>query len=426
MMGLHDLIQERNWSRAVVYLQEHPEEANVANPRGETPLICACGMIPNEDIPTREQFLWALIAVNPNALLSTHPTNGDLPLHMICRMSCCFSSELLQEFLIRQPVTAWQPNKVALAHTPLFVLLQRVPFFRENGTNFPRSYWNPEVHHIISNYLEKVELLVDAMMISQQQLPTNHPGIHLLGCNKSTENNNSTHPTTPYIIHAFLSLAESRLSMWVLEYLADKYPRQLRIRDESGQLPLHLFLTTYPAPRQVGGMIRVFLTEHPHGRFFPRGQGFFRVLLTKYPHAARARLFSKWGCPDNETSKKTTSSGTVYGRYPLHIALAYRRRWRDGTREIFQAAPDIARLRDPVNGRYPLHTALAIQLTWYEGIQQLVEAAPEILSVQDPVTMLYPFQLAALAYQDSRELHLQRETIFQLVRHRPDLCYVKV
>ena len=57
---------------------------------------------------------------------------------------------------------------------------------------------------------------------------------------------------------------------------------------------------------------------------------------------------------------------------------------------------------------------------WEGGVQELCQVAPDVLSIRDPVTLLYPFQLAAISHQD-KWVEEDMETIFQLLRHCPEL-----
>jgi hypothetical protein len=372
---LYDLVLDMDWNRAILHCQKQPQDAKFQDGDGlETPLYLACQWNPPLEL------VQALIQTNPDALLWTSREHADLPLHMICRYGST-NVAVLKEFLIK-PATACHATKYG--KTPLWVLWEYARPDCMTTTEYNRP-WTREQHQQVQEFWGKVELIVEAIATSRQQswpargtdddvLQGNRAGNSSNdNNNNNNNNNNSSKQTVLYKIHALVSMGALGCPCPVLEYICDQYPLQLQTRDESGQLPLHLAV----GPTQW----------HPCGnrKYKPREQDIIQLLLTRYPDAARCRLFSRWDYFDKETGKRTSTRKSV----------------------------------DPLNGRYPLHIALANRHTWEGGVRELFQAAPEMLSVQDPVTLLYPFQLAAIPFRDN--LVVDTGTILQLMKQRPDL-----
>ena len=114
------------------------------------------------------------------------------------------------------------------------------------------------------------------------------------------------------------------------------------------------------------------------------------------------------------------------GHLPLHIAIHKRRRLEPKERSflvyLLKAYPNgaLERIYSDYD-RYPLHSAVANGHTWSNGIQDIFLASPQLLVVRDPYTGLFPFQLAGIPINEKPCDTDNLETIYQLLRARPDV-----
>ena len=150
--------------------------------------------------------------------------------------------------------------------------------------------------------------------------------------------------TTLYILHAAVSLAEC-CPLKVLHYVLHQYPEQIRLRDHTGRLPLHIALSwSVQQNQQPQASLR---------KFHPKESQVSYQLLQHYPAAAGIR---------DDT-----------GRYPLHTALA-----QDGhagvIREICRCAPRVLAEPDPCTQLYPFQMSDDLDVTYY-----LLRQMPSVL-----------------------------------------------
>ena len=97
-----------------------------------------------------------------------------------------------------------------------------------------------------------------------------------------------------------------------------------------------------------------------------------------------------------------------FGQTALSVAAKAQNR-KEWCREIIscliEANPMAARRRTDPEG-YPLHLALKSGKLWDFGVKMIFEAAPDVLKVKDPTTGLYPWAIAA------KEVNRDREHIY--------------
>ncbi|CAB9501874.1 expressed unknown protein [Seminavis robusta] len=356
---LYDLVLDMDWTSVIRHCRDNPEDARFQEGDGlESPLYLACQWNPPVNA------VKALIRANPDALLWTSREHRDLPLHMICR-SPATSPELVREMLRTHPESACHATKYG--KTALWVLCEySQPDCMKASDNVSNRPFTLEQHEQIQAFWEKIEIVVEAVAKSRQ---------HSWPARQETQQEDNVGML--YRVHGLVSLGALGCPIRVLEYICDKYPQQLRVRDESGQLPLHLAV----GPTQWS----------PSGirKYKPREQAIIQLLLRQYPEAALVRLHSMWDYYDKETGKR-----------------------REDCSSSDKGAMD-------KEGRYPLHIALANRHTWKGGVQELFLAAPRVVAIKDPVTQLYPFQLAAIPIREN--LAVDAGTIVELLRQRPDL-----
>jgi ankyrin repeat protein len=138
------------------------------------------------------------------------------------------------------------------------------------------------------------------------------------------------------------------------------YPEQLRMKDGSGNLPLHN-AAAYPPTTMPGAA--TILRRHPRHMAVTITKDPVEVLIQGYPLAASI----------------PNSSGHV----PLHIALSRgQRRWRTGVSSIFLAAPQVLLTLDLETQLLPFQLAAAVN-SHDDGEQedkaQVVETILELL-----------------------------------------------
>jgi len=406
---LYDLVLDLNWDRVIQHCQEHPHDAAFQDfDTSESPLYLACQWSP----PLAA--IQALIAANPKALSWTSREHRDVPLHSICRYPTT-SVEVLQAFVEPDPSTALLPTKYG--KTSLQVLWQ---FARPECIKENRVPALDEEQEQVDIFWAKMNLLVDAVAKSRQESwprRAEDATSHHRSTSRETEgqeddeNDETDSSSSPYLyrVHAVVSLGALGCPCEVLEYVVQKYPHQLSQRDESGQLPLHIAV----GPSQWS----------PNGKrkYKPREQEIVQMLLKHYPQAAQRRLFSVWDyypylLPGGSSASSTTTTSSIQNMdesssHHHYSHLPKRQRQQQEQQE--QERPTMDR-----KGRYPLHVALANRHTWAGGVQDLFQAAPELLSVRDPVTQLLPFQLAAVPVRNN--LTVDITTIWELLRHQPE------
>lgn len=369
---LYDLVLDLNWPAVIRHCHNHPQDALFQEgDTQETPLYLACQWNPPLEV------LQVLIATHPPALQMTAREHRDVPLHMLCRYPAT-PVEALQACVTPYPASAFQTTKYG--KTALHVLWEygRPDCMKGSANNstaasmgeeeHPPShpYYTHEERQEVQIFWEKMEVLVEAVARTRQQ---------------SLDNLKNYDPEVLYHVHAVVFLGTLECPDEVLEYICRRHPRQLSQRDETGQLPLHLAV----GPRQWSSSRR---------KYKPREQASIRLLLQRYPDAAIQQLYSSVGDHSEGSSVDhrppvTTGNGVI--RYD----------------------------NNHNNGRYPLHIALAHRHTWAGGVQDLFEAAPGILSIRDPLTQLYPFQLAAVPVLEN--LTVDITTIWELLRRRTEL-----
>jgi ankyrin repeat protein len=127
-----------------------------------------------------------------------------------------------------------------------------------------------------------------------------------------------------YLLHAAVSIGSLLCPDSVLDFCLDQHAHLVRHRDSTGRLPLHLVV----GPAAYSEMSR--------RRYKPRELHALHRLLERFPEAARQQ-------DPNEQ----------FGRMPLHTALLNGHEWYGGVKELFEAAPEVALVLDPVTMLYP-------------------------------------------------------------------------
>ena len=288
---LYDLVIDMNWDRVIWYCQEYPSTARfVEGDSSETPLHAAVQMHPSVWV------IRALIEAYPPALTMT-ARNGESPLHMACRFKA--SVEVLQELV------QWQPSSILIdtkfGFTPVHTLWQSHTAV-EDRADHDSELW------------QKMKILLQGVAKYRQE--------EWYGTKEAIPEQ-----ATLYILHAAVSLGSphfySAATMEILNFCLEQYPKQIRQRDESGRLPLHL--ATGPARWSC----------RAKRRYKPRELETLQRLLDLHPEAAQV------------------SDPTTPGRLPLHTALAHRHEWVGGVELLVRCYPDALVLPDPVTGLLP-------------------------------------------------------------------------
>ena len=300
---LYGLCVKRNWHKVERVCQSKPESAKYRGDEGSTPLHEACKCRPSVRVVQSLLAAYKAATDLPNA-------KNELPLHLACRYNASVS--VLKELVKASPTSA--SYRTSSNVTAVNILCQARVNTETNHvtTNASAVVWHTQKSDLQevnyrSLFWQKVQVLLEAVATHRQ-----------------------SNTNTLYILHAAVSLQQC-CPLEVLDYALHKYPEQIRMRDCSGRLPLHIAVASKPPNADTSQALR---------KFQPKEQQLSCKLLEYYPGAAAE-------CDPNE---------------PL--------------------------------GRHPLHTALDNGHEWYAGIKKLHQHAPNALTERDPLTRLYPFQMA--------------------------------
>lgn len=257
----------------------------------------------------------ALLEAFPQAV-ETKSRHGDLPIHVACRFNA--SNDVLKELVKDYPHTAACQTK--FGQTSIVMLWES-----RDATNLTVHNRRVATDHCYrSVFWQKMQILLEAVAKSRDTS----------------------------VLHAAISLGSLGCPHQVLEYVLYMFPDLVRQVDQDGRLPIHM---------AVGP--------------------------------------SSWTAPEDSSYRRK-----------------YKPREQMTIEKLLKLYPEAALIPDPVSKRYPLHTALANRHSWEGGVKELFEAAPNLMVVIDPVTGVYPFQLAAIPAGDTL---VDLGTIFSVLRAHP-------
>lgn len=255
------------WSKSITIL------AHISK---ETPLYLVCQQDPPPEVVKE------IIKAYPEAVLARSRANKDLPLHIASRYQSSVS--LLEALLHDFPDTATQQTKFGVL--PLNALWE----FRPEGAAADENFW------------KKVLIIISA--VARSRLAAT------LSKSNDLQPREDDVDAEKFLVHATVSLGGLSCPIEVLNFVLEKYPKQVFERDRSGQLPLHI---------AVGPTSWSQATKR---KYKPREREIVSTLLCAYPKAANAPL------PLNRN------------RLPLQIALTNRHTWSGGIEDLLQAAPE--------------------------------------------------------------------------------------
>ena len=331
---LYELVGDMNLNRAFVHCQKSPLDASFQDSESlNTPLHLACRHRPGV------KLVRALLEAYPDAN-TTRNDFGELPLHIACRFNA--SIDVLR-------VLAKANTGTAIIRT------------KEGSTSINYLWDARDTTERKENYLtvfwQKVQLILEAVARYRQE--------------------KHRRPTEClYILHAAVSLPECPDS--VLRYAFHANPEQIKQRDGSDRLPIHIAVSTVALPEKIPS--QQFLKNRARGEAQ-------QAALERYANRA-----------DRDIAKKPDP------------VISF----------LLEKYPEAAREHDlnehPT--RLPIHTALMHQHQWHGGVRELFERAPEAIHVVDPIHKVYPFQLAALPASDNQET-ADLDSIFHLLRVQP-------
>jgi hypothetical protein len=113
-----------------------------------------------------------------------------------------------------------------------------------------------------------------------------------------------------------------------------------------------------------------------------------------------------------------TNEKDSMGRIPLARAFSSTQTPSvDAIRLLLKANPATAMVADSY-GRLPFHLAIFRQISWDSGLHDLFNAAPLVLLVIDPITNLLPFQLIA-SVMNGEETDLTLSDIYEVLSRCP-------
>lgn len=315
---LYDLVLEMKWDKAEHHCLQHPvDAAHIDGDTWETSLYLACQNRPPLSL------IHVLLEAYPEAT-AVRSRHGDWPLHTACR--CGASKDVLSELVTANPAIVEQTSKWGItAIQALWDSREQAQSGNNELTPDLAAKFDVLLEGLATNYLKRTGSSVD--------------------CGES-----NNYPCS-FVLHAVVALRSFGCPYPVLEYVLNKYPEQVSMRDTNGMYPLHI----------ACGPVSTFSTTRIYK---PRERKFIVTLLNKYPRAA---------------------SIAVAGRYPLHLALSSRHAWDGGVREILRFAPDILGISDPLEGVIPFQlAAIPVRDTFVDlnTVYQLLRAQPDLLRIR--------------------------------------------
>lgn len=326
---LYDLCQMHNWHKVVRHCRINSVDAQYHGDEG-TPLHVACKHQPSVHIIQSLLYAFPSAALIPN-------TDGYLPLHEACRFHASIS--VLRELTRNDPATAFLPTSTG--DTAVTILCS---FRKSTETNMEvnnkAGLWHTKREDLkdvnySSTFWQKINVLLGAVAVHRQ----------------TTQRQSTRHL---FILHAAVSLGWCPVE--VLRYCLIQFPEQIRLRDGSGKLPLHVAV----------GPVYNSMNDKILSKLELREMSAIRRLLEFYPEAAHIR-------DPNEPSD-----------------------------------------------RYALHTALVNGHVWHWGVKELTLHCPESITLQDPIERLYPFQLAAVDLDSVFQLLRNLPSVLLNVRFKPE------
>ena len=348
---LYELCIRRDWHKVVRVAQNQPDLAQYVGAEG-TPLHVACMGRPS--VRVVRQLLSAFPgATDTPSLVSS---GALLPLHLACRYNASVS--VLRALVQASPQSSI--GKTAAHDTPVNVLCEAEENTETSHVRTNSSVlWHkcrddlPQVNYK-SLFWQKIQVLLEAVATYRQQQQQQASRV------------SETVDRTLYILHAAVSLEEC-CPVDVLHYALQHYPEQIRLRDPTGRLPLHLAIS-WSVHRQTHQQQQ---PQPSLRKFQPKERQVSCQLLEHYPNAAHRRD----GHQDHNKD-----------RYPLHTALAHGHEWHAGgvVREIYQCAPHVLAERDPHTQLYPFQMSANDLDSTYLLLRQLPSVLQECLARAKP------------------------------------------
>jgi len=314
---LYALCVKRDWLKVSRISQSKPETAHFIGVEGMLPLHVACQARPSVRVVQH------LLSAFPGAT-DTPNARGELPLHLACRYNASVS--VLKALVQASPRSS--SYRTATNDTAINVLCQAEENTETNHVNTNSSVlWikrRADLKEVTykSLFWQKIQVLLEAVATHRQ-----HPST-----------------STLFVLHAAVSL-EQCCPLDVLNYALHKYPEQIRMRDTTGRLPLHIAVASAMPNANTAQSLR---------KFQPKERQLSCKLIEYYPTAAAVR-------DPNEPE----------GRYPLHTAVANGHDWHAGAKELYQNAPDALQQRDPLTQLYPFQMVSADLDSAYQLLRQM-------------------------------------------------------
>ena len=350
---IFDLCKHRNWRRVELECNHEPLNAsyNIGDDIGSLPLHVACKKQPTS------RAIRSLLKAYPKAT-RTYDANGYLPLHVACLSNA--SMEVLQTLTDNDPETASLFNT---SGESTLAILSRARDTTESTVDFHNpALWkleSTETQEINYStlYWQKVQVLLEAIAIHRQS--------SALQCVDDL-----------FTLHAAVSLSWCPAD--VLHFCCFQFPEQVRLKDDSGRLPLHLVVRRaayYKSNETLAGKLHI----REKSIIIPR-------LLHLYPEAAQ--------CMDPDEPS---------GRFPLHTALVNKHEWYGGVNELYQQHPEATLTLDPVEKLYPFQLASFDLDTAF----QLLRKAPSALMNSTALFQSTPHEILVKvpAFDNQTTLH---------------------
>lgn len=295
---------------------------------GDTPLHISfqCGLA--------DELILLFIWSNPHAVLMAN-AKGELPLHSACEQTGI--SRCIIEALIQYDHSQLY-TKDENENTALMITWNKLLEHEKCRDDIPDSHPH-ELQNEARSFFDTLSIL---LMVS---------GMCMDGGDKTL-----MYDMQPYNILRSAIKCNKIYPLSLIKYLVKSYPSLMNIRDEAGQLPLHLSCQIHDINCPVIGensdddtanQSRVYIVS---------------CMVEAFPNAARV----------NDCT----------GRYPIHYALSAGYKWNDGLKQIFFAAPELVSSRDKRTGLFPFMLAAADECQCIDSIFILLRREPDLIRAQ--------------------------------------------
>lgn len=194
------------------------------------------------------------------------------------------------------------------------------------------------------------------------------------------------------MLHAAVGMGEYWCPRDLFSLLLEKFPEQVRERNEEGNYPLIMALEPKVSYNKTLQDFHAFRMSHGHLGLNPQGSTIHSNPNSYHSNSANAN-------PNNEPLLPSSSSSLSS---PIHIPT--RPFSNEFIKPLLQQFPLAGQIPHSKTHQLPLHIALHQQRGWHEGVADLFHVYPEAVSVVDPISGLLPFAMPSLSCKEKGPL----------------------